>query len=80
MVSSLLMLFIVRIDIIYCDNLQNIYIKVVNPPIGSYYMFDMRNSLKIYVPLGSFTAYKTAAYWEKYATIIEEKDVNLFPN
>ena len=44
-------------------------------------MFDIINSrLKIYVPIGSTYAYKTAAYWEEYATIIEEKDVNLFPN
>lgn len=59
-------------------NLANVYCKSLTPPQGNDSMFDgysHKTSAKIYVPIGSGEAYKTADYWKDYAEIIEEKDM-----
>ena len=38
-------------------------------------IYNYETSAKIYVPIGSGEAYKTADYWKDYAEIIEEKDM-----
>lgn len=60
----------------YCNGLQNIICTSAVPPQGGTKMFDgICSSAKIYVPIGSSNAYKTAKYWSDYADIIVEKDM-----
>ena len=58
----------------YCSSLTSIYCKPTVPPTGGGDMFDsISTSAKIYVPVGSGAAYKAAAFWNAYASMIEEK-------
>ena len=58
-----------------CSSLKSVYCKPITPPIGVDNMFDNNASgRKIYVPVGSGTAYKTAPYWSEYAADIVEKE------
>lgn len=58
-----------------CFNLTNVYCKPTTPPSGYKGMFSRNASdRKIYVPIGSGEAYKTAEYWSDYADSIEEKE------
>ena len=55
----------------YCSSLTSVYCKAVTPPAGGYYMFDDNASgRKIYVPMESVEAYKSASYWSDYASDI----------
>ncbi|MBQ5726531.1 MAG: leucine-rich repeat domain-containing protein, partial [Alistipes sp.] len=62
-----------------CIILNEIICKPTTPPTGSLYSgkWDAFNAIgtsaKIYVPVGSGEAYKTAQYWSNYASIIVEK-------
>ena len=62
-----------------CTSLTNIYCTSTIPPTatldsGVWDAFkSIGTSAKIYVPIGSGNAYKTASYWSEYASIIEEK-------
>ena len=66
----------------YCTSLKEVYCRATTPPIGGNYMFSYYDSefniipigCKIYVPIGSGTAYKTAEYWSSYAADIVEKE------
>ena len=55
-----------------CRSLTNVYCKAIRPPIGGgYYMFgSFATNFKIYVPRNSVNAYKSAEYWENYASYI----------
>ena len=57
-----------------CGKLSPIYCKPTTPPtLGSNYVFDNNASgRKIYVPVGSGDAYKSANYWNEYAADIVE--------
>lgn len=61
----------------YCDNLCEIYCAAVMPPVtyGNGMFSSCCSPAKIYVPIGSGDAYKTADYWKDYAEIIEEKEM-----
>ena len=51
-----------------CRKLTDIYVKPINPPKGDNDMFwSKATSRKIYVPMESVDAYKTADYWKDYA-------------
>ena len=55
----------------YCDSLTSVYCKATTPPAGGYYMFECNASdRKIYVPMESVEAYKSASYWSNYASYI----------
>ena len=62
-----------------CIFLNEIICKPITPPTASlssgvWNAFKaIGTSAKIYVPIGSGNAYKTAPYWSKYASMIEEK-------
>ena len=54
-----------------CENLTSIYCKPTTPPTGAGAMFIYYISgRKIYVPTASVNAYKTAEYWNEYASEI----------
>ena len=54
-----------------CSSLTSVYCKAVTPPAGGYGMFDDNASgRKIYVPMESVEAYKSAEGWSEYATSI----------
>ena len=54
-----------------CSSLTGVYCKAITPPVGGYYMFDYNASgRKIYVPMESVEAYKSAEYWSEYASDI----------
>ncbi len=56
----------------YCSSLTSVYCKAVTPPAGGYGMFDDNASgRKIYVPMESVEAYKSAQGWSDYADAIE---------
>jgi len=58
-----------------CHSLTEVYCKPTTPPTGGSDMFrDNASGRKIYVPIGSVEAYKTAQYWSEYADSIEEKE------
>ena len=65
-----------------CASLKDVYCQPTTPPTGGYHMFSYYDSefniipigCKIYVPIGSGTAYKTAEYWSSYAADIVEKE------
>ena len=51
-----------------CSSLTSVYCKPTTPPAGGSYMFyDNAPSRKIYVPMESVEAYKSASYWSEYA-------------
>ena len=55
----------------YCDDLTSVYCKATTPPAGGSSMFYNNSSgRKIYVPMESVEAYKSASYWSKYADAI----------
>ena len=54
-----------------CDSLTSVYCKPTTPPVGRYDMFYANASgRKIYVPMESVEAYKSASYWSDYADAI----------
>ena len=58
-----------------CSSLTSVYCKPTTPPIGGSGMFNKNaTDRKIYVPIGSGEAYRTAEYWSEYADCIEEKE------
>ena len=55
-----------------CSSLTSVYCKPTTPPVGNYGMFsDNALGRKIYVPMESVVAYKSASYWSDYADYIE---------
>ena len=55
----------------YCHSLTSVYCKPTTPPAGGSYMFrDNASGRKIYVPTNSVEAYKSAKYWNDYASYI----------
>ena len=61
----------------YCSSLTSVYCKAVTPPaaildyIGRWYAFYANASgRKIYVPMESVEAYKSASYWSSYKSDI----------
>ena len=55
-----------------CSNLCEVYCESAIPPTGNNDMFDGNASnRKIYVPMESVEAYKSASYWSRYADAIE---------
>ena len=58
-----------------CDNLKSIFCKPTTPPTvkGDYMFLKRVSGRKIYVPAGSREKYRTATYWERYASEIIEK-------
>ncbi len=58
-----------------CTSLKDVYCKPTTPPTGGSGMFNKNaTDRKIYVPIGSGEAYRTAEYWSEYADCIEEKE------
>ena len=54
-----------------CTSLKAVYCESVITPTGDYHMFDYNASgRKIYVPVSSVYAYKSALYWNDYADYI----------
>ena len=54
-----------------CSSLTSVYCKAVTPPTGSWSMFYYNASgRKIYVPMESVEAYKSASGWSDYADAI----------
>ena len=54
-----------------CDSLTSVYCKATTPPAGGSDMFnDNASGRKIYVPMESVNAYKSASYWSSYASYI----------
>ena len=55
----------------WCDSLTSVYCKAITPPAGDYSMFyNNASGRKIYVPMESVEAYKSASYWKIYADAI----------
>ena len=55
-----------------CTSLTNVYCKATTPPVGDSWMFsDNASGRKIYVPMESVEAYKSASYWSGYSDYIE---------
>ena len=55
-----------------CSSLTSVYCKPTTPPAGSYNMFYYNASgRKIYVPMDSVEAYKSARFWSEYESYIE---------
>ena len=56
----------------YCLALKEVYCKPTTPPTGGSGMFDSNASgRRIFVPIASVDAYKTASGWGNYASAIE---------
>ena len=56
----------------YCSSLTSVYCKATTPPAGGFSMFsDNASGRKIYVPMESVEAYKSAGWWSDYADAIE---------
>ena len=56
----------------YCTSLTSVYCKPTTPPAGGSSMFNNNASgRKIYVPMASVDAYKSAEYWSGYSGAIE---------
>ena len=54
-----------------CGSLTSVYCKAATPPTGGSIMFDNNASgRKIYVPMESVEAYKSASYWSNYSSYI----------
>ena len=55
-----------------CSSLTSVYCKATTPPAGGYNMFNKNASgRKIYVPMESVEAYKSASGWSSYSYYIE---------
>ena len=55
----------------YCSSLTSVYCKAITPPAGGSNMFyNNAYGRKIYVPMESVEAYKSAEYWSDYADAI----------
>ena len=55
----------------YCEQLSDVYCEAATPPTGDYSMFDNNAyGRKIYVPSKSVSTYKSASYWNFYASDI----------
>ena len=60
----------------WCDSLTSVYCKAITPPAALFYnghweaFFDNASGRKIYVPMESVEAYKSAGGWSKYASAI----------
>ena len=55
-----------------CSSLTSVYCKAITPPTGGWRMFgDNASGRKIYVPMESVEAYKSASYWSNYSYYIE---------
>ena len=53
---------------IFCYSLTSVYCKAITPPAGGSFMFyNNASGRKIYVPMESVEAYKSAEYWSEYA-------------
>ena len=51
-----------------CCDLTSVYCRAVTPPArGSYMFYGNASGRKIYVPMESVEAYKSASYWSEYA-------------
>ena len=58
-----------------CSNLTSVYCKAITPPAGGVDMFyHNAYNRKIYVPMGSVDAYKSASGWSEYADDIVAYD------
>ena len=56
----------------YCKSLTSVYCQPTTPPVGGSSMFSKNTlSRKIYVPMASVDAYKSANGWSEYADAIE---------
>ena len=56
----------------WCSSLTSVYCKATTPPTGGSYMFyNNASGRKIYVPMESVEAYKSAEWWSEYADAIE---------
>ena len=56
----------------HCSSLKSVYCKATTPPAGGFSMFsDNASDRKIYVPMESVEAYKSASYWSNYKSSIE---------
>ena len=54
-----------------CSSLTSVYCKATTPPAGGFSMFyNNASGRKIYVPMESVEAYKTAEGWSKYSSYI----------
>ena len=54
-----------------CTGLTSIYIKAINPPsLGSSAFYNNDAAAKIYVPMESVDAYKSAVGWKNHANKI----------
>jgi hypothetical protein len=54
-----------------CGSLTSVYCKATTPPAGDSSMFSNNAyGRKIYVPMESVEAYKSASYWSSYASSI----------
>ena len=52
----------------WCSSLTSVYCKATTPPAGGSYMFyNNASGRKIYVPMESVEAYKSAEWWSEYA-------------
>ena len=60
-----------------CSGLKKVYCRATTPPVlKGYQVFDENPSnRRIIVPIGSGEAYKTATYWEEYASSIFEDEL-----
>ncbi len=60
----------------YCSGLISIYCKPITPPYlaNSIVFWGISSSIKFYVPRESVEAYKSAAGWSDYASMIEGYD------
>ena len=59
----------------YCSSLTSVYCKPTTPPAGGSDMFsDNVSDRKIYVPMESVEAYKSASGWSEYADAIVAYD------
>ena len=55
----------------YCSSLTSVYCKATTPPAGDSSMFyGNASGRKIYVPMESVEAYKSASYWSNYSSYI----------
>ena len=55
----------------YCSSLENVYCKAITPPVAGSSVFSFNASgRKIYVPMESVEAYKSADGWADYADSI----------
>lgn len=59
----------------YCGYLKSMYCKSTTPPtLKSNAFSNIQSSAKIYVPMASVDAYKSASGWSSYASMIEGYD------